>query len=146
MKIKIFWRIVLILLVFGCSNEKTSPDVVEMEVDFAWATGSNDIFPELTVSNVPAGTKQFDVVMKDLDNGDDRAEYMLPNDDKHVKISDAEADAVIIPAGAVKGFRGYGEGWGQIRHEVTVKALDANGVIVGIGKMMRKYPEEDPYK
>lgn len=146
MKVPLFFCIFIILTIFGCSKEKISPDVVEMEVDFSWTTGSNDVFPELNVSNVPADTKQFYVVMKDLDNGHNRAEYMLPNDEKNVLKSDTQVDALIIPAGAVKGFRGYGEGWGQIRHEVTVRAIDGNGVIVGIGKKMRKYPEEDPYK
>jgi hypothetical protein len=114
-----------------------------MKVDFSWETGNINTSPELMVSSVPADTKQFKVRMFDLTNNWEHGAYTFLNDDANTRRSKELADSVIIPAGKVKGYSGPGGSYGSPRYEFSVKAIDDNGTIIGIGKKMRRYPEEE---
>jgi phosphatidylethanolamine-binding protein (PEBP) family uncharacterized protein len=134
---------IFIVFLLSCSSEKRSPDLVEMPVDFSWSTGNIDNSPELHVSNVPLETKQFNVTMIDLSNNWEHGDWDFPNDNAHVIQTQANSGLLIIRSGAVKGYKGPGGSYGSARYEFTVKAIDPEGVIVGIGKKMRRYPEEE---
>ena len=83
------------------------------------------------MSNVPKGTKFLLVKLKDYDapnwnHGGGKVPY---------------TGAKVIKAGAPKnGYNGPCPPSGRHRYEFSVKAIDKDGVIIGMGKAMRKFP------
>lgn len=120
-------------LIFGCVSAKVSPNAVELGVKFSWTKASkcSSTSPKIYVSNIPAGTKFFQVKLKDFD---------APNWN-HGGGKVANNASGVIKAGALKnGYNGPCPPGGSHRYEFTVKAIDKEGVIIGIGKAMKKFP------
>lgn len=124
---------VLIALFFalaGCSN--VSSDAVELAVDFSWeglvpcALGGN---PEIRVSRIPDETKTLVVSL--YDHG------ML-----HGKQTFIYERSGIIKKGALDEIEGPCPFADSGRYKFKVEAVDANGVIIGMGSLERYFPEK----
>jgi phosphatidylethanolamine-binding protein (PEBP) family uncharacterized protein len=130
----VFLSIFLILsFVMGCVSAKVSPNAVELGVKFSWSKASkcSRTSPNIYLSNVPAGTKLFQVRLKDFD---------APGWN-HGGGKVANNGSGVIKAGALKsGYNGPCPPNGVHSYEFTVKAIDKDGVIIGIGKAVRKFP------
>jgi phosphatidylethanolamine-binding protein (PEBP) family uncharacterized protein len=120
--------VVLLFTMAGgeCAAAKVSPNEVELQVEYVWTPPSkcSTVSPEITVSGVPASTKQLNVTLTDLDvptynHGGGTLKYEGSN---------------VIPSGALKNYRGPCPPSGQHRYTIHVDAIDASGVIVGSGK------------
>lgn len=127
--------ILFIVVVAAC--EKRSKDVAEMGVSFEWnppETRRNQN-PEIHLTGVPEATHRFSVELVDLDlktfnHGGGNYPY---------------TGSSIIPAGELDGFyQGPSPPPGIFhQYQFTVKALNADGVVIGEGKHTRQYPESD---
>ena len=123
----------VMLLLSGCATTTVNPDAVELGVDFAWQPSDRCArrSPEIRVTNIPAATKTLQVKLKDRD---------VPNWN-HGGGTVAYDGLGLIPAGALKsGYNGPCPPSGSHRYEFTVQAIDATGVIVGIGKQTHPFP------
>jgi len=118
----------------GCSSEAVSPDAVVLAVAFEWTQkdrGSTEN-PEIRVSGIPEGTKRLFVELIDIDNpGFSHGGGFVAHD-----------GSGIIRRGSIEGHYGGPNPPPPIIHsyEITVKAMDMNGTIVGIGKMANAFP------
>jgi hypothetical protein len=128
--------ILLILVAFsffsiGCSN--VSPDAVDLEVDFSWqdmtACGWGN--PEIIIGGLPENTKALAVSMYDHVYFYDHGKVTIPYD-----------GSGIIKMGVLKEIQGPCPPDVPGRYKITVKALDANNVVIGIGSKKRYFPEE----
>jgi hypothetical protein len=126
---------ILLLFALGCSKEKVSPEVVELEIDYQWTEedrGSTKN-PKIVVKNVPQNTTTFYVDLVNLNNpGSPHGGGYVQNDGTGV-----------IGPGTIKGYY-----WGPdppppIRHdyEITVVAMDWD-LTIGIGKLAKIFPPE----
>ncbi len=121
------------LLTAGCATTQVSSDAVDLTVDFAWQPSDrcSRRSPEIRVANIPAATKTLYVKLKDRD---------VPNWN-HGGGTMAYDGSGLIPAGALKnGYNGPCPPSGSHRYEFTVQAIDAAGVVVGIGKETHPFP------
>ena len=133
MKKLIFASIVVLFFIACCAGAKTSPNAVQMGVDFAFSAKHkcSSVSPKISVSNVPAGTKELRVVLVDQDvptwnHGGGTVPY---------------TGSGVIPEGALKsGYNGPCPPSGSHTYEFKVKALDAQGVIIGVGSKTQKFP------
>lgn len=83
------------------------------------------------MANVPAATRTLSVKPKDLD---------VPNWN-HGSGTAAYAGTGVIPAGALQSsYNAPCPPSGNHRYAFTVKAIDAAGVIVGMGKQTQRFP------
>ena len=122
-----------ILIFFSCKTE--SRDAAVMDVDFEWQQidqGSKEN-PEIRLTGVPEGTKRFLVKLVDLKaKGFDHGSGFADND-----------GSGIIARGASKGsYNGPDPPWPNMKHiyEITVKAYDGKGQVIGIGKKAKTFP------
>ena len=131
-----FWILALFLAAAaGCVTPGGSvpENAAELAVSFSWegTQACSRRSPEIRVVNVPASTVELKVRLKDLD---------VPNWN-HGGGRAAHDGSGIIPAGALKsGYNGPCPPSGRHRYEFSVKALAADGSIVGFGKAMRLFP------
>lgn len=129
---KIWFFLASLLMLFGaCSNDALDPDLAQISVEFVWDTKNLGTSPEMTLKNVPQGTVYFKVRMFDLDN-------RYPHGDEKIKNDNSN----IIKPGAIDPYQEPAPMYGSPRYEVTIKAFNQEGKIIGIGKKMRRYPEE----
>ena len=119
------------LFSFGCSD--VSPNAVDLEVDFTWEgmlrCGMG--IPDIVVKGVPENTKLFEVRMYDhaylWDHGEVRVAYNGSNIIAKDSLEKIESPCPPDTPG---------------RYEVTVKALDENEVVIGVGSKERYFPED----
>lgn len=116
-----------LLILFSCTNEYKNAAVIG--VDFEWKQidkGSQDN-PEIRLTDVPEDTKRFLVSLVDLNlKGFDHGSGFVDND-----------GSSLIARGAVKGsYNGPDPPFPNMNHsyEITVKALDEKGTVIGLGK------------
>lgn len=129
-----FWIVMLLYLLFlsGCSNEPVSPDVVALGVDFTWLDDQKCFdkrSPQIMVSGVPHSAQTLHVRLYDRTAKYSHGGGIVPHDGSGV-----------IPVGALHKYMGPCPPDGSFRYELTVKAMDASGVVIGIGKKMRRWP------
>ena len=121
------------LLFFGCVSAQVSPNAVNLTIKFSWkgVKKCSSYSPKIRVSNIPAGTKSFQVKLKDFDAPSwNHGGGKVPNN-----------GSGIIPAGALKsGYNGPCPPSGSHRYQFTVNAIDKEGIIIGIGKAVKKFP------
>jgi len=129
MKRAVFLLVVVLQMLIICSCKTESQDVAVMNIDFEWqpidkASQEN---PEVRLTGVPEGTKHFLVKLVDLNvRGFDHGSGFVDND-----------GSGIIARGASKGtYNGPDPPFPDMKHnyEITVKAYDENGNVIGIGK------------
>ena len=129
---------VLVLFLFtavGCVTPggPATEDAAELKVGFSWKAtkACSRRSPEIRVDNVPDGTVDLKVRLKDID---------VPNWN-HGGGMVAHDGTGIVPAGALKaGYNGPCPPSGRHRYEFSVKALNADGAIIGFGKAMQRFP------
>jgi|AP12_2_1047962.scaffolds.fasta_scaffold22739_1 phosphatidylethanolamine-binding protein (PEBP) family uncharacterized protein len=130
---RFYFKVILVFcsLISACSN--VSSDAVELKVDFSWAgmkpCGWGN--PEIHVEGLPENTKSLKVSMYDSVYLHDHGEVILIND-----------GSGIIPIGTTEELQGPCPPDVPGRYEITVKALDENNVVIGIGSKKRYFPEE----
>ncbi len=126
--------IALLMTIVMLACEKSYPNAIEMKIDFSWHSTKDvaHISPEIILNEIPDGTKQFLVELKDLDcticgHGSGYVDY---------------TGEPVIKTGAVKGsYVGPRPPPGNINtYEITVKALNEKEQVIGIGKQTNKYP------
>jgi phosphatidylethanolamine-binding protein (PEBP) family uncharacterized protein len=104
---------------------------VDFELDFTWGTGlgENQKNPEIRLTRVPPNTKFLKVQLIDLD----QPYYNHGEVEKITYVKDG-----FIPYGSLKNYIGPSPPPQGHLYEYTIKALDENGVVVGIGKKAKK--------
>ncbi len=130
MRANIFLLIILSFLL-GCSEDYSN--LPQISVDFKWPeANTGTISPELILGNVPDHTKSFSISMYDLDH-----RYT------HRGGTFAYNGSNLIPEGSLKEYEGpYPPLNSNPRYEISVKALDENGKVIGFGKKMRRFSHE----
>lgn len=120
---------VLALAAAACSSGGLPGDAGRdgrtLAVDFSW-TGvepCSNVSPKITVYNAPAGTRRFRVELVDMDSALSR------HGGGEVE---ASPDGV-IPAGALKSYRGPCPSQTAINYEMRVAALDVSGRVLARG-------------
>ena len=120
------------LILCSCTNEPKNAAVIT--VDFEWQQkdkGAQEN-PELRLTGVPEGTERFLVSLVDTNlKGFDHGSGFVDND-----------GSGIIARGAVKGsYNGPDPPFPSVQHiyEISVKALDGEGNVIGIGKNAKKF-------
>jgi len=113
------------------SQQQAPRDAPELGVEFTWAgvPRCSDVSPRIVVRDAPPGTRRFRVELVDIDS------VMSRHGGGEV---DAPADGV-IPAGALKSYRGPCPSQNAIDYELRVRALDAAGRVIAEGKERRSY-------
>ena len=130
MRANIFLLIILSFLL-GCSEDYSN--LPQISVDFKWPeANTGTISPELILGSVPDHTKSFSISMYDLDH-----RYT------HRGGTFAYNGSNLIPEGSLKEYEGpYPQLNSNPRYEISVKALDENGKVIGFGKKMRRFSHE----
>jgi len=137
--IALFGLMMVGMFVFGmsgvgfCTTQK-------LGVEFTWSDirRCTGVSPEIKVSNIPDGTVEFDVKLKDHDAPDyNHGGGKVKND-----------GSGIIPRKALKPdfglknrYKGPCPPMGAHNYEFTVKALDKEGNVLAEGKSARLFPE-----
>jgi len=120
------------LLVCSCSNELK--DAAPMGIDFKWqlTDRGSEANPEIRLTGVPQGTVRFFVGLVDLDNkGYDHGGGFVDNN-----------GSGIIARGTIKGnYAGPDPPFETMNnnYEITVKAYDESGKVIGIGKQAHRF-------
>lgn len=124
--------IILLIVVTGC--EKVSPDAVALTVDFSWEgmkpCGWGN--PEIQVRGVPANTKFLILHMFDHAYSHDHGKVTLPY-----------SGSGVIAKDRFKEIQGPCPVYTPGRYEITIKAVDENQVVIGLGSKERHFPEEE---
>lgn len=129
--------VALIVLATGCAKNqnqiKIPTDAAKMDVAFSWEgiqTCAHES-PEIRVSNIPDGTAELQVKLKNVNVPEwNQGGGNVKND-----------GSGIIPAGSLNlGYNGPCPAGGRNTYEFTVMAVDAEGVIIGFGKARQPFP------
>jgi len=123
----------ILWLLFGCVGTQNQSNTQELAVSFTWDNieRCSRTSPEIQLAAIPAGTETFNIKLKDLD---------VPKWN-HGGGSVSNDGSGIIPSGALKsGYNGPCPPSGSHRYRFTVKALDGNGKVTGIGAAVQNYP------
>jgi len=124
--------ILLIFSVFSC--EKMAKDAVELSVDFTWEgmkpCGWGN--PEIRFSGVPEHTKFIKIHMYDHAYSHDHGKVTIPYTGNG-----------LIHRAIFKEIQGPCPMYTPGRYEITIKAIDENEVVIGIGSMERYFPEKE---
>ncbi|WP_080917604.1 YbhB/YbcL family Raf kinase inhibitor-like protein [Manganibacter manganicus] len=113
----------------GCQSVPQSAAHLGVNFQFSPSSRCSPVNPQITLTGVPTGTAKYAVHMTDLDKPD----Y---NHGGGTII----ASGNVIPSGALKVYKGPCPPAGPHRYEISVKALDASGEIVGFGKSSQRFP------
>lgn len=121
-----------LLFAAACSTQQHAPrGAPELGVEFTW-TGvppCSSVSPSIIVRDAPSGTRRFRVELVDLDSALSRhggGEVEAPPNG-------------VIPAGALKNYRGPCPSQQAIEYELRVAALDAAGRVVAEGRERQSY-------
>lgn len=120
--------ILALVAVAACStSQPQAPSgAPELGVEFTWTgvAACTDVSPQIIVRDVPAATKRFRVELVDVDS------VMSRHGGGEVEA----APNGVIPAGALKSYRGPCPSQQGIEYEMRVSALDATGRVLAQGK------------
>lgn len=119
------------LFSFGCSN--VSPDAVDLKVDFSWEgmVPCSWGIPEISIKGVPENTKYLLVSMYDHAYFYDHGEVQVAYNGSNIIAKDSlEKIYCPCPPDAPG------------RYKITVKAIDENEIVIGVGIKERYFPEE----
>jgi len=120
--------IAFLILFVSCSNDNCGPNCAEISVDFTWDNENMGTSPELILQDVPKGTTHFEVKMFDLSNRYPHGKEKIKNDGSNK-----------IKAGTIDPYQEPQPMFGPTRYEFTIKALNQDGKVIGIGKKMRRF-------
>jgi phosphatidylethanolamine-binding protein (PEBP) family uncharacterized protein len=122
----------LALLAAACSTPQQAPrGAPELGIEFTWkdVAPCSNVSPRIVVRDVPAAARRFRVELVDVDS-------MMS---RH---GGGEVEAMpggVIPAGALKAYRGPCPSQQSIEYELRVLALDAEGRVIAQGKERQSY-------
>ena len=125
---------IAISMLFLCSCSSDINDAVPMGIDFKWQLKDrgSEANPEIRLTGVPEGTVRFFVGLVDLNvKGYDHGGGFVDNDGSGV-----------IARGTIKGnYAGPDPPFETLNHnyEITVKAYDESGKVIGIGKQAHRF-------
>jgi len=126
--------LVLCVLVFfvGCATEKVAPNAVPLGVEYSWKGIANcsNVSPAIKVTGFSKETKHFSVRMVDMNEP-------TKNHGGGKISSDGSG---MIPSGAFDDYMGPCLQGGSHRFQFVVKALDAQGTVIGEGKAIQPFP------
>ena len=134
MKKTIFLILAIVPLLIGVSCTNESQDAAVMGVEFEWQPtdfGSSEN-PEIRLTGVPEGTQRFFVGLVDLN---------VSTYDHGGGFADNDGSGSIA-RGSINGNYSGPAPWlpGMVHdYEITVKAYDNNGKMIGIGKDVRRF-------
>ena len=129
--------LLLVGLIFFVSNcEKVSPDAVELSVQFSWdgflLCGWGN--PGIQIDNIPERTKFFKVNMYDHEFSYNHGTIEVPyTGSGNIEVNKYKKMMAPCPPG----------GGSPGRYEITVKAVDEEDVVIGIGSKERLFPEKE---
>lgn len=124
--------IVSVVLVFFLGCTKDYSNLPQIEVDFNWPEqNATVVSPEIKLKNVPEGTKELEINMFDLDNSHNHGGGTVVYNGSNV-----------IPERSLKKYQGPAPVFMTPLYEISVKAIDSDGEVIGFGKKSRKYPPE----
>ena len=123
--------IAIIFFLFGCSN--VSPNAVELSVDFSWEgmVPCSWGIPDIGIKGVPENTKYLIVSMYDHVYFYDHGEVRVANNGSNIIAKDSLKEIYCPCPPDVPG-----------QYKISVKAIDENEVVIGIGSKERYFPEE----
>lgn len=112
----------------GCQS--VPDDAAKLGVSFHMteANRCKTVSPAISVSGTPAGAVTYSVHMVDK---------QVPTFNHGGGTVPVSAG---IPAGALKSFRGPCPPAGSHDYQITVKALDAGGKVIGVGSSTQRFP------
>ena len=127
-----FCLLVIGLLFFISGCEKVSDSAVELSVDFTWEGLERCLWgnPEIHVSGVPEKTKMLIISMYDHNYSHD-----------HGKVSIPYTGELMFEMNKFRDLQGPCPAGSPGRYEITIKALDKDKVVIGIGSKERLFPE-----
>ncbi len=117
------------LALLGCATARVSPRAVTIGVSFEWTLENmcSQRSPEIRVAELPPQTAELQVVLQDLD----APTY------NHGGGSVRHDGSGVIAAGALRHYKGPCPPGLAHRYRFTVRAVDAAGVVVGMGAAER---------
>jgi hypothetical protein len=122
----------LILVQSGCEKETIDPDAAKLMVDFTWEglkrCGWGN--PEIHIDGVPDLAKFLKISMYDHAYSHDHGTVIMPY-----------AGEKTIPLNRFPKIQGPCPVYSPGRYEITIKALDVNKTVVGVGSRERPFPE-----
>ena len=122
-----------LVFLFGCQKETTAPHVAELSVDFSWVgmqpCGWGN--PEIHIDGVPENTTTLSLSMYDHAYSHDHGTVRMPFTGEKT-----------IHKDRFKTIQGPCPVYSPGRYEITIKARDNNGTIIGRGSTTRSFPEE----
>ncbi len=132
---------VVLMLAIGCAKKtqnqiKIPRDAAKIDVEFSWEgiQACTHESPEIRVSGVPDGTTELRVTLKDV------SEPAWNHGGGKVK----HDGSGVIPAGALNiGYNGPCPPDGRHKYEFSVMAVNAEGVIIGVGKARQSFPPKN---
>jgi phosphatidylethanolamine-binding protein (PEBP) family uncharacterized protein len=127
--------LILISIIFsllGC-GEKDS-NAVALSVDFTWEDYANCDrgLPQMSIGGIPENTKFLKVSMYDHKFGFDHGEVKMVYEGSGIIFRDKSAEIT----GPCPPPNDPG------RYKITIKALDENDIVIGIGSKERSFPEK----
>jgi phosphatidylethanolamine-binding protein (PEBP) family uncharacterized protein len=124
------------LLAAACATQQQAAPrgAPELGVEFTWAgvAPCSNVSPRIVVRDFPPATKRFRVELVDVDTAFGRH-----------GTSDVEAPNGVIPAGALKSYRGPCPSQQAIVYEMRVQALDEGGRVIAQGAERATYTPGD---
>ncbi len=132
---KLLLNLLIVALIFSFySCEKVSPNAVELSVDFSWVgmkpCGWGN--PEIRFSGVPEKTKFIQIHMYDNVYRHDHGKVTVPFTGNGIIKRDRFIE-----------IQGPCPGDSPGRYEITIKAIDENEVVIGMGSKERYFPEKE---
>lgn len=126
-----FLAIPILLLGAACATKEAPPGAPDLVVEFTWADvpPCSNVSPRIMVGEAPPATRRFRVELVDVDSAFGR----------HGGGEVAADPSGVIPAGALKSYRGPCPAQAAITYEMRVAALDAAGRVIATGVERRTY-------
>ncbi|QTA81672.1 Phosphatidylethanolamine-binding domain-containing protein [Desulfonema limicola] len=123
----------LTFLIFGCATAQIDPNAVELVINFSWEGTNNcsNKSPEIKISNIPKGTKTFKIKLKDLD---------VPTWNHGGGIVNNDGSGIIKAGALRRGYNGPCPPDGSHIYQFDVKAINEQGIIIGMGKASKSFP------
>jgi len=124
--------LILLFVLINCSN--VSPDAVELVVNFTW-NGYKHCgmgLPQMNIRGIPENTRYLNISMYDHEHGFDHGEVKVVYDGSST-ITMGSYTEITGPCPPPNN---------PGRYRITVKALDENSVVIGIGKNEKIFPEK----
>lgn len=117
----------------GCERENFSQNVAELKVEFTWEGMKPCDWgnPEIHIGGIPNNTQTLKISMYDHAYNHDHGTVQTPYIGNE-----------IIGMGTFKQIQGPCPVYTPGRYEITIKALNSDGEIIGMGSKERHFPEE----